>query len=179
MNNKQGFTLIEILTAIIIIGVLVAAAYPQYRKVVQKSYATQAITLLRSMMDSSERLAMQKGYKSYSALRAADSDSTMSTLALMDMFDSASAPAGCTGSVYTLTCANGSDALKAFSYKVDAKGTDNKYYVAAKKLQTPYTNTYILLSRDDNQLYCQSVSESDKSACETFGLNYKGAGISC
>lgn len=45
---KKGFTLIEMLVVVLIIGVLSAVALPQYQKAVEKSKATQAITMLNA-----------------------------------------------------------------------------------------------------------------------------------
>lgn len=45
---KKGFTLIELLIVVLIIGVLSSIALPQYQKAVEKSRATQAITMIRS-----------------------------------------------------------------------------------------------------------------------------------
>lgn len=172
MNNRKGFTLIEILTVILIIGILAGVAYPQYRRVMLKSQGTQAISLLRVMLDSGERLALAKGYRSYVQLRAADTGSTMSTLAHMDMFDSVGMPTGCSvASSYEITCGeNASEALRAFRYKLD-KSVNGKYYVVAQKLAEPYKGTCLFMEHaadrvTDSGVYCKGT----ETACSTYGF---------
>ena len=50
--NKQGFTLIEVLTTVLIIGILAAVAMPQYSRAVERARATEAMTALKAMNDA-------------------------------------------------------------------------------------------------------------------------------
>ena len=50
-NNKKGFTLIEILTVVIIIGILTAIAMPMYTTSVQKAKITSKLLLMKGLQE--------------------------------------------------------------------------------------------------------------------------------
>lgn len=57
----KGFTLMELLVIILIIGVLTAVALPQYQKAVAKSRFTQIVTAARSLYDAQQVYYMANG----------------------------------------------------------------------------------------------------------------------
>ena len=58
-KHKEGFTLIELLVVVLILGVLSSIALPQYRRSVERARVAEALTLVRSIYDSCERLAWE------------------------------------------------------------------------------------------------------------------------
>jgi len=115
MNNK-GFTLIELLVVVLIIGILAAIALPQYMKAVEKSRASEALTLLGNLANAEHIYNMSQG--SYTV-----------DLAALDI---------------TLPCINPSDTVKTNNFKIKAelvgttgfKGTAQRVTSAG----TPFAN---------------------------------------
>nr|QGT50735.1 hypothetical protein Elusimicrob1349_2050 [uncultured Elusimicrobia bacterium] len=159
---KKGFTLVELLAVVLIVAILTAVGLPQYRSVVQKARVSEAESMLRSIYDSSERLAGEFGYRSYDKLIAAKGAANYGFKRL-DMFDASNLPAGCTlpGDGLTLQCGK-------FDYKISVNG-----YVAAK-LKVKPVGVMVLLNRNDLDLYCQGTEDE----CDVLGLDAVSGGVS-
>lgn len=60
-NNKSGFTLLEIIIVIIIVGVLASLALPRFFSTVEFSKSTEALSSLSSIRQSMERCYLGAG----------------------------------------------------------------------------------------------------------------------
>ncbi|MBR4355414.1 MAG: prepilin-type N-terminal cleavage/methylation domain-containing protein [Elusimicrobiaceae bacterium] len=168
--NKKGFTLIELLAVLLIVAILTAVGVPQYRRSMDRAHVAEAQTLLRTIYDSSERLAGEFGYRSYDRLlqvKGAVNEPNFS-FGRLDMFDATNLPSQCSleDNGTTLVCSR-------FRYKISVNG-----YVAAKKRTNPYQNTYILLDRNTLELYCQPAANAGSVACDIYALDVRNANVS-
>ena len=59
IHTKKGFTLLEVLTVVVIIVLMVAWALPQYMRSVERSRLMEAVTLLDNVAKAQQRKYMQ------------------------------------------------------------------------------------------------------------------------
>ena len=62
MNNNKGFTLVELLVVVLIIGILAAMAMPAYFKAVERARASEADTLIGTVVNAQARYKMKTGH---------------------------------------------------------------------------------------------------------------------
>ena len=60
-NTRQGFTLLELLVVVVIIGILAAIAIPKYQLAVDKSKYMQAMTSLTAINNAQNRYILANG----------------------------------------------------------------------------------------------------------------------
>lgn len=71
LNNKSGFTLLEIIIVIIIVGVLASLALPRFFATVEYSRSTEALSSIAAIRGAMERCYLQAS-GSYSGCTAFD-----------------------------------------------------------------------------------------------------------
>ncbi|WP_280562279.1 pilin [Chromohalobacter sp. 48-RD10] len=75
-HQQRGFTLIELMIVVAIIGILAAIAIPQYQNYVARSEVSSALATLKSLQTPAE-LAVQEGYTPSAASDLGLSDSAV------------------------------------------------------------------------------------------------------
>ncbi len=61
LKNKSGFTLIETIVTIIIIGALAALALPRYQSAIESMRSREGVSLLTSLLAAQKRYALENG----------------------------------------------------------------------------------------------------------------------
>lgn len=180
MNNKSGFTFMEMLTVVVIIGILTGVAVPQYRRAIQRAKVTQAVAMLRTINDSANRLAGVFGYRTFTSFSSNNTDKAKATFQYMDMFSKTTfCTAGeedCTVKAGTIDCNFSSDYKEMdcgdFTYLVN----QGKQYIIAKKNKAPYKDLEIRLYHETNppRLTCSGPNaQTAQAACDMYSIDYE------
>jgi len=64
MKGKEGFTLIEVMIVVVIVGILAAVAIPAYNNYVTRSRRSDAFTALETVRAAQEMYRAEKGFYS-------------------------------------------------------------------------------------------------------------------
>ena len=156
-HNKKGFTLIELLVVVLIIGILAAMAMPAYFKAVERARASEADTLIGTVVNAQQRYKMKTGnYAAYwTSLDVAPANATKDdTYCTKGAYD---ATKGCTGNGFLITL-------------VGTKTTQGNTsgVIAARKGSGQYTYTLEKLYDSTDPAYCVPVSADDKAFCMDY-----------
>ena len=107
-KNQKGFTMIELMVVVVIVGILAAIAIPIYGKYVKQARTTEATGRMGEIITSSKAWAQEK------TLWPSDAD-FQSGQGILD-------PTGTENFTYTITAGGGSD--PAGPFQVTATGRD-------------------------------------------------------
>jgi type IV pilus assembly protein PilA len=75
-NSKKGFTLVEIMIVVVIIGLLAAMAIPAFQKVRQNSQDKTIINNLRQLNAAAQQYFLEHGVTSVTTTQLVGTDST-------------------------------------------------------------------------------------------------------
>ncbi|MCR5504763.1 MAG: prepilin-type N-terminal cleavage/methylation domain-containing protein [Elusimicrobiaceae bacterium] len=158
-GNKKGFTLIEILVAVLIIGVLAAIAIPGYRKSVEKAKAAEAVAVLNEAAKAEQDFALNSSrYTSY----------------WEDLI--VNQPNVVAGTVYCLKGTNtanqddcGSDSI--YKVKLTVGDNDKSVVMATRTPNNPYADYKLFkFMNGDPNIYCKAATNSQTDICTVLGL---------
>ena len=164
---KKGFTLIEMLIIVLIIGILAVFAVPQYMKTLEKSRYSEAAEHLRSIYSAEHKYALDHGRY---AEKFGDLYLDFSNAAIATSADDSTI----TVSNYEITLESANDDIP-LAKAIRKKGGNNIYGIY-KNLQTGDMICEDMLATDNVTCDMFSVSSSVKS-CEDGSM--VGAGDEC
>lgn len=148
--NKKGFSLIEMLTVVFIIGVLSAIALPQYNRIRERAHFSRAQAMAKSMYDSCERLLSEFG-PDYSSL-----NEKYQKVSHLDIGEQKLLPAG-----FTISGDDKSISGAGFSYELDATKSDCFVVISKESDST-------VIEFDGEKFTC---TDGGSKTCADYGLD--------
>ncbi len=163
--KNKGFTLIEMLVVVLIIGILAGIALPQYGNAVEKSKASEALIILKSLQQQQALCYLEKGPSGYIEECSQGDGEGNDLFTYANIFDGAPDP-NCDDPV----CG---PATKDFSYYLDAEyfGARRRPIDTKYKLETTGAN-------QNNRIQCSNYSDT-KNYCKIIGFTkeYNGSWV--
>jgi len=62
-RNNKGFSLLELLVVVLIIGILAAIALAQYKRTVEQSYSAEALNIIKAVAQSAKLYAINRDHE--------------------------------------------------------------------------------------------------------------------
>lgn len=159
--NKKGFTLVEILVAVMIVVILVTMAAPMYEKAIEKSRVAEARVTAKKMFDSKLRLMDSMDMDTYNPAKFG--------------FENLDFAVECRKSTsangHVVTCST-----KDFTFSINPTGAPNGICAArlgsgdAAKVNFLYMGE--LAADEDSIFRCDNGGTA--GACEIFGMDSVG-----
>ena len=156
MKTKKGFTLLEILVVVLIIGILATIALPLYNKAVRKSRMAQAELFLKNASDAINNSMLQGGGKMGGG---------------WDSFDIQFS--GCTVSTGSNTVNNGFLDCGRFTYSIPIENLRVVYAQEAGSKED-----FVLgKNLDSNTAFCAAADQAASDVCGYLDYNTSGGDI--
>ena len=165
-QRTNGFTLIELLVVVLIIGILAAIALPQYNKAVEKSRASEAMQLLKSLRDAQAVCLLEHGADS-----SACAWGEGGTKGIGELFDNVSIDIS--GTIEPSNLLDG-DGIKTndFLYGLLSVGsmTTEGAVICAERNNGNYYICTTTFSQGENEFYNEFVCTGSGNYCQMIGF---------